>query len=473
MADTVRIDDIEVLATGVWNGESFTAADLAAIVKAFNATHAELPPRVQLGHDAKQEVARRLFPDADVSSGFPALGKVDALKVVGDKLLASFLSVPAKLADGIKSGRWIARSGGLFKNARVNGKTWPWLLDHVALLGDEAPAVAGLADIGLSLDVGGMVADGLMVYSADIDRTPAQVEAELNRIDDQLQAMAARVNELTRGRKGNPIISTRFRSLREEIRRVVNLTDDGGNMPDVNLQTYKDATAAIMWIAAKLDLDPADLDGFVAGVLERAGVSAPPAADGTDPAADPMAPDGGMMSKPTVEPTTPAPATTLAAVPVTPAVVSDTAVTLALQVELSKVQIELAKVQAERKREAAELRVDADMRKRGIVAGKAAPAADGTPGTDLRATLIELALLPDQSHYTTVIGAAKTVPLGEIGTSADADVNLAAYEPGAADVRMMVNAGYTDADARLALTNSKRFEAGLPALTAPTNGQVH
>lgn len=461
--ETVDIQDVQILQTGVWNGESFTGDDLAAIVKAFNATRAELPPRVQLGHDAKQEVARRLFPDADVTSGFPALGKVDALRVVGEKLLATFLSVPAKLADGIRSGRWIARSGGLFKNARVNGKTWPWLLDHVALLGDEAPAVAGLADIGLSLDVGAVVADGLMVYAADIDRTPAQVEAELNRIDEQLQAMAARVNELTRGRRGNPIISTRFRSLREEIRRVVNLTDDGGNMPDVNLQTYKDATAAIMWIAAKLDLDPADLDAFVAGVLERAGVSAPAAAEGEAPAAEPMAPQEGLMSKPT-EPTAATAPLAATAVPDVQ-LASDVA---ALRVELAKTQVQLASVELARKREAAEQRVDADMRSRGIVAGKAAPNADGTPGTDLRATLIELALLPDQAHYATVIGAARTVPLGEIGTAAGEDVNLAAVALSATDRTVAQKLGLSDAQFMAQKARDRGVQ--LPAVAAAAAG---
>jgi cation transport regulator ChaB len=145
--ETVDISDVEILAVGKWNGHpkevEFTKEDLDDLVKAFNelAGNEKLnyEPPVKLGHDDSQNLLQK--------DGYPAAGWVKSLKRVGDKLIASFAQVPRKLGDIIKAGGYKKVSSEVNSNYEIGGKTYPWVLKAVSLLGADIPAVKSIQDI--------------------------------------------------------------------------------------------------------------------------------------------------------------------------------------------------------------------------------------------------------------------------------------------------------------------------------------
>ncbi len=154
--NTVDIQGVEVLSVGTWNGVPISRRDLEDMVAAFDATTDRLPVSIRLGHDARQAFAKALFgaragtAAAKDENGWPALGWARRLYLHGDLLLADLTGVPVRLATWIKEKRYRTRSGGLRFNRSVGGTVYRWMLDHIALLGADTPAVDGLADIGLA-----------------------------------------------------------------------------------------------------------------------------------------------------------------------------------------------------------------------------------------------------------------------------------------------------------------------------------
>jgi len=137
--------DVEIAAAGRWNSSTagwvdITRADLKAIADAFVALKDTVKPMLKLGHNNKQ-------PLINASDGQPALGWVSALKLVGDKLVATFNDVPEVLHSAIKSKRYSRVSVELDRNVKVAGGQYPWVLSAVGLLGADIPAINTLADL--------------------------------------------------------------------------------------------------------------------------------------------------------------------------------------------------------------------------------------------------------------------------------------------------------------------------------------
>lgn len=124
----------------MWNKQAFTEADLDAIVQAFH--DASLAGRIPLkfGHGDTDS-------DQPFREGLPALGWVSKLWRAGKALMADFTDIPGAVYDSIKSGAYKYTSIELLKNAEYDGKRFPYLLDAVALLGADPPAVHGLQDL--------------------------------------------------------------------------------------------------------------------------------------------------------------------------------------------------------------------------------------------------------------------------------------------------------------------------------------
>ena len=116
-----------------------------------------LPVNIRLGHDARQAFAKALFgaragtAAAKDENGWPALGWARRLYLHGDLLLADLTGVPVRLAD-LDQGEAVPDPlrAASASTARVGGTVYRWMLDHIALLGADTPAVDGLADIGLA-----------------------------------------------------------------------------------------------------------------------------------------------------------------------------------------------------------------------------------------------------------------------------------------------------------------------------------
>jgi len=127
----------EIFSTGTHNKMEFKDSDLEAIVKAFDALGASARVPLKFGHNN----------DQTITDGQPALGWVQRVWKDGNKLLADFVDMPTVVFDVIKKGLYKFVSVELLQNYNRNGASFPWVLDAVALLGADIPAVSGLKDL--------------------------------------------------------------------------------------------------------------------------------------------------------------------------------------------------------------------------------------------------------------------------------------------------------------------------------------
>lgn len=131
---------VEVLRTGTWTGSvggtvTITEQDLEELVSNFTESFPKLKPALRLGdHPSFQDLK-------------PAVGWVTGLKKAGDKMLAYFSEVPKVVRDAFEKKLYKNVSVGLRPNFAIDGKVLDRVLDHVAILGAELPAVNGLADL--------------------------------------------------------------------------------------------------------------------------------------------------------------------------------------------------------------------------------------------------------------------------------------------------------------------------------------
>lgn len=95
-------------------------------------------PPAKLGHDEKQQFA--------VDSGLPALGWVEKLTIVGDRLLATFGEVPDMVKEAFDKGLYKKVSSEIYHafDDPETGENMGAVLRAVAFLGADVPQVKGL-----------------------------------------------------------------------------------------------------------------------------------------------------------------------------------------------------------------------------------------------------------------------------------------------------------------------------------------
>lgn len=191
MPDLRTIRGVEMLKVGTWDahttsGEPWTvtAADLLSAVEAYKA--GLMLPVVKIGHRDQR------------FDGEPAMGTVTNLRLSGNgkTLLGDFAGVPARLA-AILASAYPHRSVEALVNYEQDGKTWPLVIEAVALLGAAAPAVKGLADVG---NLYGVAASRVSIRSTGRPR----IIAALARLDTRNRAVrvAAARRRRTQRQKG-------------------------------------------------------------------------------------------------------------------------------------------------------------------------------------------------------------------------------------------------------------------------------
>jgi hypothetical protein len=136
--------DAEIFSTGTWNGDTFTEQDLHELAANFDRMRGDLKPPLKFGHDEGQTLTGQ-------SDGDPALGWVEALRVTGGKLIATFAGVPEVVYQAIRQGRYRRVSSEIYFNLRRGGETLGKVLKAVALLGADLPAVTNLRDLAAYL----------------------------------------------------------------------------------------------------------------------------------------------------------------------------------------------------------------------------------------------------------------------------------------------------------------------------------
>lgn len=145
--ETKDIRDVDIFASGTWNGDKYSEKDLQSIVDTFYETKAVLKPYLKIGHGERQKLLDR--------DELPAAGYIANLKKVGMKLVADFVNVPKKIYELIKKKAYRRVSSELFVNLNANGKKYPLALKAVSILGGETPAVQTLDDILNLYAIGG------------------------------------------------------------------------------------------------------------------------------------------------------------------------------------------------------------------------------------------------------------------------------------------------------------------------------
>lgn len=138
--DTSHTIDAEIFSVGEWNGETFTREDLEEIAANFERLRGVLQPPLKFGHDDSQTLLGQ-------QDGDPALGWVQGLRVVGDRLVATFAGMPSVVLEAIRNGRYRRVSAELYFNVRRGGEALGKALKAVALLGADLPAVTNLRDL--------------------------------------------------------------------------------------------------------------------------------------------------------------------------------------------------------------------------------------------------------------------------------------------------------------------------------------
>lgn len=129
-------DQIEIFRAGrqvddAGNAHDFSEADIAAIAARYNPALREAP--LTVGHPA---------------SNLPAYGWVKGLAAAGPVLTMSPHQVESQFAEMVHAGRFKKRSASFYPPGHPSNPTpGQWYLRHVAFLGAQPPAVAGLKDI--------------------------------------------------------------------------------------------------------------------------------------------------------------------------------------------------------------------------------------------------------------------------------------------------------------------------------------
>ncbi len=136
--------DVEIFAVGKWNGISITEKVIDNMILNFSALSSIHTPPLKFGHNEKQPI--------QAQDGQMALGWIKNIwKAVGKEgvptLFAKFTDVPNIVYEIVKSKRYKEVSIELLYDVIHNGVKYNYVLDAVALLGADKPAVNILADM--------------------------------------------------------------------------------------------------------------------------------------------------------------------------------------------------------------------------------------------------------------------------------------------------------------------------------------
>lgn len=186
---------VEILKPGKWTASQgqqvdISSDDLDQILASHNEIYPDVEPCLRLGdHPALGK---------DVK---PAIGWVPKLKREGDRLLAFFTDVPEIVFKAFEAKRYKKVSAGLWKNWRYQGKTHPLVLNHVAVLGAELPAVKGLADLQAYLSDGTSleVPEGVLCFTMECNnQEEGSMKTELEkRLEGDVETLKASEVKLT------------------------------------------------------------------------------------------------------------------------------------------------------------------------------------------------------------------------------------------------------------------------------------
>lgn len=140
------LKNVEILAEGTWPAsETLTMSidDIDGIVSSFNFLGLGGKIPLKLGHEGPDQ--------RDDPASQYAMGWVQSIWRDGKKMMANF-DLPQKVYNAIKEKMLKFNSVELLKNVQVGNRQIPWVLDAVALLGTDQPAVGVLREMQASIE---------------------------------------------------------------------------------------------------------------------------------------------------------------------------------------------------------------------------------------------------------------------------------------------------------------------------------
>jgi hypothetical protein len=131
----------ELMDVGTWPAQTgtvtVTSATFDALVSSFDALNLSRKVPLKLGHNDRQPV----------TDGQPALGWVSRLWRDGTKLMADFVDVPDVIFEAIRKKLYKTVSIEAARDVQAGTRKLPWVLEAVALLGADQPAIGTLDDL--------------------------------------------------------------------------------------------------------------------------------------------------------------------------------------------------------------------------------------------------------------------------------------------------------------------------------------
>lgn len=173
----------EILKVGTFNGEPFDEDDLDDIANNFTKLADIHKVPLKFGHDADHR-----------ADGQPAIGWVSRVYREGQKLFADFSDVPNIVAKAIKKKLYRAVSVEVLFKVDNKGKRFGHVLDAVAILGADQPAVKGLADLDALLATRAEFSGGRRVaftVSEGNGKRPSSKEHDMDKKEIQEMVDAA------------------------------------------------------------------------------------------------------------------------------------------------------------------------------------------------------------------------------------------------------------------------------------------
>ncbi len=216
---------VQIFAEGTWNGTTFTAEDVDMIITSFEFLGLGGKIPLKLGHEG---------PDIrhDPRTQF-AMGWVERVYRNGRYIEADF-SVPDTVYSLIKEGMLKFVSVELLHNVKAANREIPWVLDAVALLGSDQPAVGILDDlqaltmsrspnIGAFSEVVQFSKTGKTIFKSQGDtKTMSDGNITQKELLERLEALTLKVDSLS---TENSELK-KFRTEAESLRRRLKETDE-------------------------------------------------------------------------------------------------------------------------------------------------------------------------------------------------------------------------------------------------------
>lgn len=192
--------DVEIFATGKWNGINVTPKMLSELANNFTRLSSTVDVPLKFGHNDEQPM----------TDGQPALGWVSKVWVEGEKLFATFIDMPEIVYNAMKKKLYKNVSIEALFNVSHKKVEYGTVLTAVALLGADMPAVNTLSDLKTYMTANNLAFSNHATFSkepqstnfnsesstmnekeqAEFDAMKAKVEAQQKVIDDNATASA-------------------------------------------------------------------------------------------------------------------------------------------------------------------------------------------------------------------------------------------------------------------------------------------